>query len=96
MVVVVIYWATAQPPAIVGNFPPVHDEEGYPFPDVPRLAVDEAKVRFDAGSAIFVDVRSQGQYNAERIPGAVLMPIDEFEARYTELPQNAEIITYCT
>jgi 3-mercaptopyruvate sulfurtransferase SseA len=96
VVLVVIYWAMAQPPAIVGNFPPVHTEDGYPFPDVPRLAVQDARSRLDAGSALFVDVRSRGQFNASRIPGAVLIPIDEFEARYSELPRNVEIITYCT
>jgi 3-mercaptopyruvate sulfurtransferase SseA len=96
LVLVVIYWATARPPAIVGDFPPIHNEEGYPFPDVPRITVQEAKARFDAGNVIFVDVRSEGQYNAERIPGAILVPINEFETRYREVPQNTEIITYCT
>ncbi|MBX2998640.1 MAG: zinc-ribbon domain-containing protein [Caldilineaceae bacterium] len=96
LVVVVIYWATARPPAIVGNFPPVHTADGYPFPDVPRISVQEAKARLDAGSAIFVDVRSRGQFNLSRIPGAVSIPIDEFEARYGEVPRNVEVITYCT
>jgi rhodanese-related sulfurtransferase len=63
---------------------------------VPRLAVQDARSRLDASSALFVDVRSRGQFNASRIPGAVLIPIDEFEARYSELPRNVEIITYCT
>lgn len=96
LVLVVIYWATARPPAIVGEFAPIHDEEGYPFPDVPRISVQDAKARLDAGAAIFVDVRSLGSYNAGHIPGARLMPIDGFEERFRELSQDAEIITYCT
>jgi predicted nucleic acid-binding Zn ribbon protein len=96
LVVVVIYWATARPPAIVGNFPPVHTADGYPFPDVPRISVQDAKARLDAGSAVFVDVRSRGQFNASRVPGALSIPIDGFETRYGEVPRNIEIITYCT
>ncbi len=96
IVLLVTYWATMRPPAIVGNFPVETSADGIPFPDVPRIAPADAKARFDAETAIIVDVRSQAQYNAGHIPGAILIPLDEFEARYSELPQNAEILTYCT
>lgn len=96
IVLVTAYWATAQPPAIVGNFPVETSPDGIPFPDVQRISVVEAGVAAGDGNAIIVDVRSRGQYAASHIIGAVLIPIDEFETRYSELPQNTQIITYCT
>lgn len=96
IVLVATYWATARPPAIVGNFPVETSPDGLPFPDVPRISAEEARAAAEDGNTIVVDVRSQGQYATSHIPGALLIPIDEFETRYSELPQNAQIITYCT
>ncbi len=79
-----------------GSVADYHDEEGIPYPDVPRISPAEAKTRYDAGTAIFVDVRSQGEYDTAHIANAVSLPLADLEARYQELPQNAEIITYCT
>lgn len=93
---VVIYWVTAQPPAIVSEIPDVHDEQGVPFPDVPRISAVEAKARYDTGTALFVDVRDQEAYAAAHIPDALSLPLQEFETSYQTLPQGAEIITYCT
>lgn len=92
----VAFVATARPRALVGEFPQEMSDDGLPYPDVARISVADAKARLDAGSAIFVDVRSQAQFEAAHIPDARLIPVDEFEARYTELPKDAEIITYCT
>lgn len=69
---------------------------GLPYPEVPRLAVQDAKALLDARGAIFVDVRGAGDYAMGHIPGAVSMPLPEIEARYTALPRTATIITYCT
>lgn len=76
--------------------PDSHNEEGIPYPDVPRISLAETKARFDAGAALVVDVRSQDDYNAAHIPEAISLPLAELEARYRELPQDAEIVTYCT
>ena len=92
----VTYWTTAQPPAIVSEIPDVHDEQGVPFPDVPRISAVEAKTRYDTGTALFVDVRDQEAYAAAHIPGALSLPLQEFETSYQALPRAAEIITYCT
>ncbi len=93
---VVTYWATARPPAIVGEIPDVHDAQGLPFPDVPRISAAEAKARYDAGTVLFVDVRDQEAYAAAHIPGSLSLPLQEFETSYQALPERAEIITYCT
>lgn len=76
--------------------PDSHNEEGIPYPDVPRISLAETKARFDAGAALIVDVRSQNDYNTAHIPEAISLPLADLEARYRELPQDAEIITYCT
>jgi len=41
-----------------------------------------------------VDVRAQEEYDTAHIPNAILLPMADLEARYQELPQDAEIITY--
>jgi len=66
------------------------------YPDVARIDPAGAKVAYDAGSALFVDVRGRDQYDSEHISGAISLPLDELEARQGELPREARIITYCT
>ena len=72
----------------------VQDERGIPYPEVPRSPVSEAWDRYDGGTAIFVDVRTKGEYDTAHIPNAISVPLADLEARYRELPQDAEIITY--
>lgn len=74
----------------------VQDEQGIPYPEVPRVSVADAKSRYDADTAIFVDVRSADEYDSAHIPGAVSLPLAELQARYQELPSDALIFLYCT
>jgi len=73
-----------------------HDEQGIPYPEVPRISLAETRARYDAGTALFMDVRSQGEYDTAHIPDAISLPLANLDARYQELPRDAEIITYCT
>lgn len=70
-----------------------------PTPDaleqVRRVSLEDAKTAFDAGTAVFVDVRDGGSYNASHIPGALLMPISDLTNRLDELNPSSWIITYC-
>lgn len=63
---------------------------------VPRISLDEAKAVLDAGTAIFLDVRSAENYQIEHITGAINIPLAELESRISELDPNQWIITYCT
>ena len=65
---------------------------------VPRVSVEEAKAALESGAAIIVDVRSAEAYEASRIPGAINIPLEEFETNPTDLKLDKEqwIITYCT
>ncbi|KAA3644044.1 MAG: rhodanese-like domain-containing protein [Chloroflexi bacterium] len=78
------------------NVPDSHDNDGVPYPEVPRISLEDAKARYDEQSAIIVDVRSEEEYETSHIPGAYSLPVSELEARYQELPQNVEVLTYCT
>jgi len=64
--------------------------------DVPRISLEQLKEKLDAGADIvIVDVRSKGDFDEGHITGAVSIPWEEIEDRYTELPRDKEIITYC-
>ena len=86
----------ATPTPVAATLPDEHGADGLPYPEVPRIAPAEAKARVDSGQAILVDVRSQGEYDTQHAQGARSLSLADLEARYRELPQNAEIITYCT
>jgi rhodanese-related sulfurtransferase/rubrerythrin len=42
-----------------------------------------------------VDVRTQAEYEAEHLPGARFIPLNELDRRYPELERQKKIITYC-
>jgi len=64
--------------------------------DVPRISLEQVKEKLDAGvDIVIVDVRSKEDFDEGRITGAISIPWEEMEARYTELPRDKEIITYC-
>ena len=64
--------------------------------EVKRVSLSDAKVAFDAGAAVFVDVRDSSSYQAGHIPGALLVPESELTNHLDELDPSSWIITYCT
>jgi|PlaIllAssembly_1097288.scaffolds.fasta_scaffold40002_3 3-mercaptopyruvate sulfurtransferase SseA len=63
---------------------------------VQRVSLTDAKAAFDAGRAVFLDVRDSASYNAGHIPGAVSIPINDLPNRMDELNPKSWIIPYCT
>ncbi|MFZ2095231.1 MAG: rhodanese-like domain-containing protein [Anaerolineales bacterium] len=63
---------------------------------VQRVSPEDAKKAFDAGKAVFVDVRDSISYHNSHIPGALLVPINELTGQLKELNPSSWIITYCT
>jgi rhodanese-related sulfurtransferase len=59
-----------------------------------RIEPEEAQRRVQAGAAL-VDVREIAEFEQARVPGAVLIPLSEFAQRYTELPQESEVVLMC-
>ena len=64
--------------------------------DAKRISLKEAKQAYDAGTAAIVDTRGLTAYQSEHIKGAISMPVDEVEKRYSELPADKQLIFYCS
>jgi len=71
-----------------------HDEETYP--EIARVSLAESKTAFDAGTAVFLDVRDNDAYAASHVPGSVHIPLGQLESRLGELDNTQWIITYCS
>ena len=63
-------------------------------PPVEQISLAEARALFDAGTAIFVDVRAGSEYAAGHIPGALTITSKELETRLEALPEGTVIIAY--
>ena len=63
-------------------------------------SVARAKYMFDKEEVIFVDARSQNDYDNGHIPGAVSFPVGQFEDRIESFlnryPSDQPIVTYCS
>ena len=44
---------------------------------------------------VFLDVRSQGEYDQVRLPGSTLIPLGALRGRLSELPKDKEIVAFC-
>ncbi|MEI8167020.1 MAG: rhodanese-like domain-containing protein [Chloroflexales bacterium] len=63
-------------------------------PAVEQIGLATAKARFDAGTAIFIDVRAGSEYTSGHIPGALTITTNELESKLKSLPDGAVIIAY--
>ena len=60
-----------------------------------RVTAEEVKARLDRGDAlILVDVRKESVSARGHIPGAVCLPITEFENRLEDLPPDKSLVFY--
>ena len=66
-------------------------------PTYTDITAEEAHRMFEENPAqiIFLDVRSEEEYNAEHILEAKLIPLPELESRIGELDAGKKIIVYC-
>jgi hypothetical protein len=66
--------------------------------DTPPLAlvkVAEVGRRLAAGErVVLVDVRSEEEYRARRLRGAVSIPLHALETRYREIPRQGLVVLY--
>jgi rhodanese-related sulfurtransferase len=62
--------------------------------------VARARETFSSGEVLFVDARSQDDYEDGHIPGAVSLPIGRFDERIESFlkryPSDQPIVTYCS
>ncbi len=64
-----------------------------------RITVEELRSLIEGGKQpVVVDVRSEVARKADArfIPGALMMGVDEIDAKLRELPKDREIVFYCT
>jgi len=74
----------------------IYSSVNAPQADNVRVSLAEAKAAYDTNEALIVDVRSQGEFDKLRIPGAILIPVDNMEGNEPEVEKSALIYTYCT
>jgi sulfur-carrier protein adenylyltransferase/sulfurtransferase len=61
-----------------------------------EITAPELKQRLDRGDALkIVDVREPNEYQINRIPGSVLIPLGDVPQRYKELDPSDEIVVHC-
>ncbi len=65
----------------------------YGYRVVTPAEVAEAASGGDA--PLLLDVRTPGEYRSHRIPGAVLIPVDELSRRYQELDPDRPTVCVC-
>jgi rhodanese-related sulfurtransferase len=68
-----------------------------------RFVIDNieiAKLSYDSGETLFVDARSNDDYNEGHIKGAISLPIGEFDVKVENLINryllDQSIVTYCS
>jgi molybdopterin/thiamine biosynthesis adenylyltransferase/rhodanese-related sulfurtransferase len=65
-------------------------------PNANDISAIELKQRLDRGDKLMlVDVREPNEYQINRIPGTVLIPLGEVPRRYGELNKDDEIVVHC-
>lgn len=63
--------------------------------DTDEVTRGELLERMRDGATLVIDVRPAEEYAGGHIPGAVSVPVDELEARLTDIPPDVEIVAYC-
>lgn len=67
--------------------------------NLPTVDVREAKRRLDeaqpGAEPILLDVRELDEFTAQRVAGAVLLPISRFALGFRQLPQDRPILVLC-
>ncbi len=74
------------------------DDTAFSFAQPSNLTGDELTHYIETNhenSYVLIDVRQPSEYQLEHIPGALFMPMLEFESRLFELPSEGDVIFYC-
>jgi rhodanese-related sulfurtransferase len=61
---------------------------------LPEIDVAELARRHAEGAYV-LDVRQPDEYEAGHVPGAVLVPLDQLEARQGEVPSDRPLLVIC-
>jgi rhodanese-related sulfurtransferase len=61
----------------------------------PRISQADALKLYREGKAVFIDVRSNQQYQLQHVKGAMSIPGSQIIKRFGEVPRLKTVITYC-
>jgi len=64
--------------------------------DVQRISLADAQTLLDSGAGVLYDTRAAAQYNVSHAAGAISFPEADAAARLGELPDDRDLIFYCT
>jgi adenylyltransferase/sulfurtransferase len=71
-------------------------EAAAPATSADALTSQELKAELDRGEVLtIIDVREPQEYQINRLPGSVLIPLGDLPKRYVELDPNANLVTQC-
>jgi len=73
----------------------VHEFLGDTRDPVESVDAEHLLARVRDGSSVVIDVRPSVEFEAGHIPGSLSIPLDELEARLSEIPPGKEAIAYC-
>ena len=76
-----------------------HPQESAGPVAIPRLKLDDFRVRHASGSILVVDVRDELSFKVGHIPGAISVPLPAIDQRASEvrgLADGRPIVTYCS
>jgi rhodanese-related sulfurtransferase len=59
-----------------------------------EISVEQAYQKYQAG-AFLLDIRTQEEWNEYHAPNTTLIPLDQLQARMSELPRDKEIVVIC-
>ncbi|MDO9518039.1 MAG: rhodanese-like domain-containing protein [Methanosarcinaceae archaeon] len=59
------------------------------------ISIEQAKQMIDNNEVFLLDVRTQEEFDAGYIEGAILIPDYELASRLDEVPEDAKILVYC-
>jgi 3-mercaptopyruvate sulfurtransferase SseA len=67
-----------------------------PADNARRITAEELHKLWDEKNVLIIDTRSEPDYKATHIPGAISVPASEVATKLEELPRNKMIVAYCT
>ncbi len=59
------------------------------------VSVQQGKEMIDRDEVFILDVRTREEYNESHINGSTLIPVQELDIRFKELPRDKKILVYC-
>jgi rhodanese-related sulfurtransferase len=63
--------------------------------DAIEVSATDAGAAVGGGDALLLDVREDWEWDEQRIPGAVHIPMNQVPARVEEIPADRDVYVYC-